>query len=324
LIELGGGYRESDLEAYFAKLGLPKPNVTSVSVGGAKNEPGRGGGDAQVTLDIEVAGAVASGARIVVYFAPNTNQGFLDAITQAVHDKLNNPSVISISWGSPENFWTATTLRSIDAALREAALLGISVVVAAGDGGVTDRATDQKPHVDFPASSPYALAVGGTRIAVAGNVITSEVVWNSGGGATGGGVSDVFPLPDWQRQANVPPRAGGGAGRGLPDVAANADPISGYRVIVEGRDIVIGGTAAAAPLWAGLLALINQGVGRNVGYINPTLYEKVGPAGILRSVTTGDNSIDGVKGYAAGPGWNAAAGWGSPDGRKLLAALRQP
>jgi hypothetical protein len=289
LIELGGGYRDSDLVAYFSKLKLPKPNLTSVGVDGAKNAPGHDA-DSQVTLDIEVAGAVAPRAHVVVYFAPNTDKGFLNAINKAVHDNVNHPSVISISWGSPEGNWSVKTLEGINSALRDAALAGISVVVAAGDNGVTDGVGDGKAHVDFPASSPYVLAVGGTRITASEAAITSEVVWNDtpgSGGATGGGVSSVFALPEWQQNANVPPRSGGGTGRGLPDVAASADPAFGYIAYVAGRWLTIGGTAAATPLWAGLMALMNQGVGHNVGFMNPILYQKIGPSGVLRAVCPG-------------------------------------
>jgi kumamolisin len=325
LIELGGGFRDSDLDAYFAGLKLPKPKVTVVAVGGVKNDPDSDPSAAsQVALDIEVAGAVAPGAHVVVYFASNTNSGFLNAVDQAVHDSAHHPSVISISWGSNESAWSTKALQAINAVLKDAATLGISVVAAAGDRGVTDGAPDHKPHVDFPASSPYVLAVGGTKITTNGTAIVSEVAWNSDNGfATGGGVSEVFPLPEWQQSVKVPLRADGGAGRGLPDVAANADPSRGYRVVINGLLTVVGGTAAATPFWAGLITLINQGAGRNVGYINPILYQRIGPSAAFRGVVQGNNSLPGVKGYAAGPGWNAVAGWGSPDGRKLLAAFKQ-
>ena len=135
-------------------------------------------------------------------------------------------------------------------------------------------------------------------------------------------MSAHFPKPAWQAQANVPTDSQGHSGRGIPDVAITASPESGYKVYIDGQKEVLGGTAAASPLWAGLIALINQGLGRNVGYINPALYTKLGPAGVLRSITQGNNSVQGVKGYEAGPGWNAVTGWGSPDGRKLLQALQ--
>ena len=326
LIELGGGYQDFDLNSYFAQLKLPKPNVTWVGVDGAKNDPGHSEADGQVTLDIEVVGAVAPGAHIVVYFAPNTNKSFQGAVNKAIHDSVNHPSVISVAWGLPEDpVASLDFIRGMNSVLKSAVDLGITIVAAAGDNGVTDGRKDGKPHVDFPASSPYALAIGGTRITAKGAAITSEVVWNSGVavGATGGGVSEVFALPEWQQNVNVPPRAGGGTGRGLPDVAANADPASGYRIVLRGNAAVLGGTAAATPFWAGLIVLINQGVGHNVGYVNPVLYQEIGPSGALRAIVQGNNSINNVKGYAAGPGWNAATGWGSPDGRKLLAAFRK-
>jgi kumamolisin len=317
-IELGGGYQDSDLDAYFTMLKLKKPNVTSVSISGASNNPKPD--NRQATIDIEMAGAVAPGARMVVYLAPNTTLGFLQAVDRAINDR---PSIIMTSWGAPETFWSDVTLSGFEEAFTRGALLAITMIAAAGDDGVTEILRDGKAHVDFPASSPYVLAVGGSRLNESRGTIGYEVVWNGSGGATGGGVSDHFPLPSWQNNAGVPPRADGGLGRGIPDVVANADPATGYFVILDGTATTTGGTAAAAALWAGLIALLNQGVGHNLGYINPMLYQKIGPSGVLRRIDSGDNSHNGVKGYSAGPGWSAAAGWGSPDGRKLLAALRQ-
>ncbi len=209
IIELGGGYSQSDLNSYFSALGIsPSPTVLSVSVDGGKNQPtgDPNGPDAEVMLDIEVAGAVAPGAKIVVYFAPNTDAGFLDAINQAVMDKRNKPSVISISWGGPESTWTSQSLKSYNAALQSAAAVGVTVCVACGDNGSSDGVNDGKAHVDFPASSPYALACGGTHLVGSGSSITDEEVWNDlpDNGATGGGVSDAFSLPSWQNAANVP------------------------------------------------------------------------------------------------------------------------
>ena len=169
---MGGGYTQSDLNSYFSALGIsPAPSVSAVSVDGGQNKPtgSTNGPDAEVMLDIEVAGAVAPGAKIVVYFAPNTDSGFLDAINQAVGDKQNNPSVISISWGGPESTWTAQSLQSYNSALQAASAVGVTVCVAAGDDGSTDGVTDGLQHVDFPASSPYALACGGTHLVGSGS-----------------------------------------------------------------------------------------------------------------------------------------------------------
>ena len=252
IIELGGGYRTADLTAYFQGLGLKAPKVTAVSVDNGKNSPSNANGaDGEVMLDIEVSASVAPGANIVVYFAPNTDQGFIDAVSSAVHDTTNNPSVISISWGGPESSWTAQAMTSLDAACQSAAALGITITVAAGDNGSSDGATGN--NVDFPASSPHVLGCGGTKLVGNGSTITSEVVWNeeaSNEGATGGGVSNVFPLPSWQANANVPAPSVSTGGRGVPDVAGDADPETGYQVRVDGQSLVIGGTSAVAPLWA--------------------------------------------------------------------------
>jgi kumamolisin len=319
LIELGGGYTTADLSAYFKGLGVAMPEITAVSVDGGKNQPtGEANGpDGEVMLDIEVAGAVAPGAHLVVYFAPNTDQGFLDAITTAVHDTTNKPTVISISWGSAESGWTAQATTNFDAAFADAAALGVSVCVAAGDNGSADSVTDGKPHVDFPASSPHVLGCGGTSLkAGSGATISAEVVWNSGGGATGGGVSTVFPLPAWQTGVGVP----NGTGRGVPDVAGNADPETGYRVRVDGQDTVIGGTSAVAPLWAALIALLNQQLAHPVGLVNPLLYQQA-QAKTFHQITEGNNDLSHLGVYSAGPGWNACTGLGSPNGTALLAAL---
>jgi kumamolisin len=320
LIELDGGYTEADLTAYFAELSLAKPNVVSVAVDGATNAPtgDPNSADTEVMLDIEVAGAVAPGANIVVYFAPNTDQGFLDAITTAIHDTVNHPTILSISWGAAESTWTAQAMSNFDAAFADAATLGISVCVASGDNGSSDGATDALAHVDFPSSSSHVLACGGTTLKASGATITSETVWNDGaqGGATGGGVSDVFAVASWQKSAGVPPSAnpGGHVGRGVPDVAGDADPNTGYTTRVDGFEGAVGGTSAVAPLWAGLLARVNQSVGKPVGFVNALLYAaREGP---FRDVTSGNNGS-----YSAKVGWDACTGLGSPDGAKVLAIL---
>jgi len=320
IIELGGGFKPADISAYFGGLKLPVPNVKAISVDGGRNHPtNANSADGEVMLDIEVAAAIAPKATIAVYFAPNTTQGFLDAITTAVHDKVNKPSVVSISWGSAESNWTAQAMTQFDKAFQAAATLGVTVCCAAGDNGSADGVTDGKPHVDFPASSPFALGCGGTKLTVSGTTIGSEVVWNENAksSATGGGVSGFFALPAYQKNAKVPPVSGGSkAGRGVPDVAGDADPNSGYRVRVDGQSLVIGGTSAVAPLWAGLIALMNQKLGKPVGYLNPLLYGSVVGKGAFRDIVSGNNGS-----YSAAAGWDPCTGWGSPVGSKLLKAL---
>ena len=319
IIELGGGYKPADITAYFKTLGMTAPTVTAVLVDKAKNAPtNANSADGEVLLDIEVCAAVAPGAKIVVYFTPNTDQGFIDAIATAVHDKVNKPSVISISWGGPESTWTAQAMTSLDAACQSAAALGVTITVAAGDDGSTDGVTGKTNHVDFPASSPHVLACGGTKLTGSGTRITSEVVWNetaANEGATGGGVSNVFPLPTWQSNAKVPAATVSGGGRGVPDVAGDADPATGYTIRVDGSTMVIGGTSAVAPLWAGLIALANAKNKVAAGFINPTLYASAS-AKAFHDITSGNNGA-----FSAGPGWDACTGLGSPIGSAIITAL---
>jgi kumamolisin len=321
IVELGGGYRPADLKAYFQDLGLPAPKVKVISVDGGRNQPtNANSADGEVMLDIEVVAALAPKATIAVYFAPNTDQGFLDAISKALHDNTNKPSVISISWGGPEASWTTQSLQQYNQTFQTAAALGVTICCAAGDNGSTDGEKDGMQYVDFPASSPYVLGCGGTKVVSLDNTITSETVWNENpNSATGGGVSSVFPLPAYQNDAQVPPSANPGhaPGRGVPDVAGDADPASGYQVRVDGQNLVLGGTSAVAPLYSGLLALINQKLGTTVGFLNPIIY---GPqavsAGLFNDITVGNNGA-----YSTGKGWDACTGWGSPDGNKLLTFL---
>ena len=330
IIELGGGYTPADLSTYFSGLGLSVPPVTAVGVGGASNTPG-GDADGEVELDIEVVGAVAPGAAQQVYFADNTDQGFIDAISEAVH-ATPAPVAVSISWGQSEDQWSAQSRTAMDQAFVDAAAIGVTVTVASGDNGASDDPSGQTSvHCDFPASSPHVLACGGTKLI--GNTssfsITSEVVWNelaTNEGAGGGGVSDVFGLPSWQANAGVPASAssaassgGSGGGRGVPDVAGDADPLTGYLIVVDGQRQTIGGTSAVAPLWAGLIARLAQATGKTFGLIQPMLYAGVAP-GVAQpgfnDVVAGSNGA-----YQAGPGWDACTGLGSPNGAALLEVL---
>jgi len=316
LIELGGGFRPADLSTYFSGLDVAAPTVTAVSVDHGANAPtgDAEGPDGEVMLDIEVVGAIAPGARIAVYFAPNTDAGFLDAITSAIHDTANSPAVISISWGGPESSWTSQAMTAMDDALQAAATMGITVCVASGDNGSSDGVSDGADHVDFPASSPFALACGGTSLLAARNGIASETVWNDGakGGASGGGISSFFATPAWQSNLNAFTSDGKSVPlsmRGVPDVAGDADPDTGYSVRVDGTDTVIGGTSAVAPLWAALIARINSSTGKAAGYINPQLYQNPKD---LRDITSGNNGD-----FAARAGWDACTGLGSPNGAAL-------
>ncbi len=312
LIELGGGYRTADITAYFKTLGVAAPKITAVLVDKAKNAPTTAdSADGEVMLDIDVAGAAAPGANIAVYFAPNTDQGFVDAITTAARDAKNKPTVISISWGAPESEWTQQAITAMDSACQAASVLGITVTVACGDNGSSDGATDGQNHVDFPASSPHVLACGGTKLTASGTTISSEVVWNetaSNEGATGGGISSVFPQPSWQSGI-----AATKSGRGVPDVSGDADPATGYQVRVDGANYVYGGTSAVAPLWAALIALINAQDKTALGLVQPKLYAS---AAGFHDITQGNNGA-----FNAGKGWDACTGLGTPIGTALLSLL---
>jgi kumamolisin len=320
IIELGGGYRPTDLDDYFAANNInPAPTVVAVSVDGAQNQPvgNPNSADGEVLLDIEVVGSVAPGATIAVYFAPNTDAGFTDAVLAAVHDTVNKPSVISISWGGPEASWTSQAMTALDQAMQAAVAMGVTVCAASGDSGSSDGASGD--NVDFPASSPNALACGGTTLEASATAITSETVWNeqsAGGGAGGGGVSTAFPTPTWQANLTATMTSGDAAPlafRGVPDVCGDADPATGYQILVDGQNLVFGGTSAVAPLWAGLLARINATRGQPSGLVQPLLYAN--PAA-LNDITVGDNGD-----FAATPGWDACTGLGSPNGAQVAAAL---
>jgi kumamolisin len=234
-----------------------------------------------------------------------------------VHDTVNKPSVISISWGGPESNWTSQSLQAFNSVLQSAATLGVTVCAASGDSGSSDGA-GSGDQVDFPASSPYVLACGGTSLTASGTSISHEAVWNDGaqGGATGGGVSQAFPVPVWQKGLSATSTSGGKkalGGRGVPDVAGDASPVTGYSVLIDGTQTVVGGTSAVAPLWAALIARINAAKGQPAGFINPKLYKA---SGACNDITQGNNGS-----FAASAGWDACTGLGSPNGQKVAAAL---
>jgi kumamolisin len=339
ILELGGGFRPDELNTYFNQAGIHAPNViTQAYPNGGPNTPGTdpldpANADVEVMLDIQVAGSVAPGAKIVVYFAPDASeQSFLGAINAIVHDSVNNPTVVSISWGGPEDGSTDQFKNEFDTILQSAAQLGMTVCVASGDDGSADFASndpnwDGNAHVDFPASDPYVLACGGTQLTAADGQITKEVTWNEGANdGSGGGVSRFFQIPSYQQNAGVPAAAAppGPVMRGVPDVAGNAAEATGYQILCDGQKFPdaskgippVGGTSAVAPLWAGLIACINQSLGNPVGFVNPLLYAIPAAAGAFHDITEGTNGV-----YNAKAGWDPCTGLGSPDGQKLLQAL---
>jgi len=338
LLEFGGGVVHSDLSSFCQHTGVKPPALSIVALPGvtpnAAADPDSTG---EVMLDIEVVAAMAPGAKIVTYFSTFDEKGLIDALSAVIEDKTHNPDVISISWGWDENqpfsngiLWSPAAISHVNESFLAAAQLGISICVSTGDDGSEAQVKDGQAHVNFPATSPYVLAVGGTTLhalpQAGGGTQLNEVVWNDGpGSGTGGGISDITPVPAWQ-EGVVPKSINTGhfAGRGIPDVAANADPNTGYWVFSGGKPTIVGGTSAAAPLWACLIARLNVNLNAKLGNFNALLYTQIGPKGVLRDITSGNNDTDGLLDgrFAAGPGWDACTGWGSPDGVKLLQALK--
>lgn len=308
VIELGGGYRPADIRAAFAKWDLPAPLLTDVPVGGASNSPG-GDADVEVALDVEIVAVIYAyctgrPARVRVYFAPNTDAGFAAAVRQAA---LDGCATISISWGASEDTWGAAAIRDFDATAAAAVGLGSVIFAASGDNLSDDGDNDGGlPDCDFPAASPHVVGCGGTTKSP-----TAEVVWNEGGGGTGGGYSAFFPSQPWQIGAPT------GPGRMVPDVAADADPATGYRVFVNGAWTVVGGTSAVAPLYAGLFAAVSSAAAQagrpKLGNILPFLYKH--PACFV-DVTSGNNGA-----WKALSGPDPCTGLGVPNGTALLNAV---
>lgn len=327
IIELGGGIDMANEEAYYKKHGLPMPKINVIEVDGAKNSPGQAGGaDGEVALDSQIIGAVAPDAKQNILFAPNSDRGFMDAITRATFpEKGENPNqAISISWGGPMESWSDQGKRGMNLAFKKAALKGISVFAASGDDGAIDASPSRTFQVDYPAADPYVTGTGGTRLTIKDGLLGSEVAWNNGKGrgAGGGGISPDA-APDYQKGVQMPANANntGVLGRGVPDVAGNADPVTGYKIRVGGAESVMGGTSAVAPLYAALAVRLNEGLGngRQVGFMNPFLYKNglAGTAPFFNDITAGDNN-----GYNTSAGWDAVTGWGSLNGEKLLAAYK--
>lgn len=321
ILQFGGGLDKFDNQQYYASYGLKVPEIQIVGIGGAKNQPGQIA-DNEVALDSQVVGTVAPEAKQQIIFAPNSEQGFVDAITRGAFPEKgeNQNSAISISWGAPETSWTDQAKHNIDLAFKKAALKGISIFAAAGDDGAVNKSHDGRFTADFPASDPYVTGVGGTNFSLPDK---KEVVWNDGPGkftgSTGGGISEFFDVPEFQKSVTLPPSANNDkrVGRGVPDIAGNASPLTGYRIRVHGSDTVMGGTSAVAPLYAALTLRVNGALGRPVGYLNPFLY-KNGGTDMYRDIVDGNNN-----GYTAGPGWDATTGWGSINGKKFLEALKK-
>lgn len=333
------GYLSSDISANFG--GSP-PAVIDVPV----NAPNSGFPDGETTQDICIAAAAAPGAEIAVYFTTYDQVGWVDLIARVIHPSLGDPqcSVLSSSFYVSNGDDAATLaaesvpsmwVTAVTQMFEDAAVQGVTVCICSGDYGSGMTVGDGLAHVVYPASDPWVLGVGGTTIGSASGTSFDEWAWNDFvtlvsppvQTATGGGVSDLFPLPWYQTNAGVPPSVNDGhRGRGVPDVAGNASVNSGYPFILGGSPspFPMNGTSSSTPLWAGLIAVINAALGENVGFVNPVIYAL--GSSVFRDIVAEpgvtDNSL-GAPGYPVGPGWDACTGWGSPKGVALLAGLRR-
>lgn len=325
------GFQSEDISLSFG--GSP-PTVKEVEVDASNN----GNADPETTQDIVIAAKAAPGADIAVYFTEYSQQGWVDLVQRVAHPQAGDPtcSVLSSSFyvSNGDDAETLTNegissswLTAASQAFQDAAIQGVTVCIASGDTGTDSKVGDGKAHVQYPASDPWVLSVGGTTIGNVSGSSFDEYVWNDNWGATGGGISDFFGLPAYQEGAGVPRSLNDHThiGRGVPDVAGNASPNAAYTgIFLEKSESTGNGTSASAPLWAGLIAVVNAALGVDVGFVNPALYRTGSWA--FRDITGApgptDNGQNGVAGYPAGSGWDACTGWGSPNGTALLTALQ--
>lgn len=302
-IELGGGYSMKDLQTYATRYNLPPIDITAVEIGAAKNNPADpSGASDEVLLDIQTTYGVVPKSNLRVYFAENTDTGFINAIKQAIADKVD---IISISWGAPENQWNSQSIKEFNLIFEQACNAEITVLCAAGDNDSGDGELGN--NVDFPGSSPFCTCVGGTYTEGQNGQIVKEVVWNNSNNiGTGGGYSIYFGIPNWQIRDKIV-----GKFRMIPDISSNADPNSGYNIVVNGNWEVVGGTSSGPPLIGGLVARLNQILGKKLGFLNPILY-------VVNSESFVDITIGNNDSYKAAVGCDPTTGLGRIEGMKLL------
>jgi kumamolisin len=337
IAEFGGAYSASDVQAFCKQNGRAVPEITLLTLdqGADQQLPDYSG---EVMMDVEIIAALCPAASISVYFARFNQQGWIDLLNAVVETKPLPPVALSVSYGRPEDSpdWSGSAVTEINQRLQTVAMLGVTVCAASGDDGAGDQMNDGRAHVNFPATSPFVLSVGGTMLT---GTPPAEVVWwaepgdqsQPGGGSTGGGVSTIFPRPAWQTVNVESLNAGSMDGRVVPDVAALAGQPY-YDLIIDGQDSQGGGTSAAAPLWAALLARISAGLPdpSQRRFFTPLLYgaapggQAVG-ATVCTDITSGDNHSPGQpQGYVAGVGYDAVSGWGTPLGTAIAQLLSQP
>lgn len=322
IVELGGGWTTQNLTSTFGRIGLSNPNVVDVLVDGGVNDPTDAGSSGEVMLDIYCVGAVIPSGKIAMYFAPNSFQGFIDTIIAATNDTVNNPSVISISWGTTDTNWSTPSRQAFDSALQAAIVRGITTFVAIGDFGTQAINGGPTYTVQYPGTSPYVVSCGGTIVTINNDyTIASEVVWNQTSYSTGGGISTIYSIPSWQLGKGYTYKTYPAgtvtalSSRGVPDISAMA---TGYQFYYSSSNTfgTFLGTSAVAPLLAGLMGRVNTLSNQRVGFINSTVYAS---SGAFSDITSGNNAAPASVGYSATAGWDACTGLGRPIGTAFAA-----
>jgi kumamolisin len=334
IAEFGGTYSGSDMQAFCQKYDLGDPDIKLLPLGlrAGQQLPDHSG---ELMMDVEIIAALCPKASISVYFVQSNQKGWIDLLDAIT--KIEPPPVtVSVSYGLAEDSrnWSGVAVTEINQRLQSVAMLGVTVCVSSGDDGAGEQMNDGLAHVNFPASSPFVLSVGGTMLT---GTPPAEVVWwvapgdqsqGGEGGSSGGGVSTVFLRPAWQTVNVKSLNAGGIDGRVVPDVAALAGPPY-YDLFIGGQDWPGGGTSAATPLWAALLARVSAVLPdpSQRRFLTPLLYKAApgGPAAgatVCTDIKSGDNHSPGVpEGYPAGVGYDAVSGWGTPLGAPIVQLL---
>ena len=345
-------YIANDLRAFCKRHGVRRPNVkirpidikplneTQYRTATRRLPKGLKGILAAETdetmMDVELVVGLCPKADVHVYFASWTQKGWIDFLDEVTLLDTAKPITVSISYGLAEESpdWSDGAMNSVNHRLQIAAMMGINICVSAGDDGIGCGQRGGRYHVEFPASSPFTLGVGGTMLTRNGDSQADEVVWweapghrtDNGGGATGGGVSALNPRPPWQRVrvSSLNPRARKGCV--VPDVAALAGPPF-FDVILAGKPDTGGGTSASTPVWAALIARITARLpaAKRRRFLAPLLYHPAVAQAGFRDIVSGSNGTRSGrgKGYQARKGFDAVSGHGVPDGKRLLAALRR-
>lgn len=298
-------YDQKDMDEYYKQFGIKRTGqVVNIYVGGNPNKV-----NGETTLDLQMVAGQAPGADILMYMGNDPKfTTFTLVFNQIVTD--NKADIMSVSWGLCEDGTGKAQMLTEQAIFKQGAAQGIAMFAAAGDDGAYDCPT-KKPmlSVDYPSSDPYITAVGGTTLYASGGKRTSEGAWTGGGG----GISAYHKRPTWNNGNGVP----AGDMRMSSDVSLVSDPWTGYAIYVEGQWGEVGGTSAAAPMWAALWALSVENAGGRLGLANETIYRMGNSADygkLFYDVTSGNNGDHRGPGYNTGPNWDHPTGWGAPDG----------